>query len=114
MAATQSDPIFKQTFQSMKGLSNDLSLGYKVLERWVHEEKMKGFDEFFIEGTKYSVIPGRIKIPGVRTYIWNCQIFYTYYFLPKINGVTKPELVNGELVFVTINNPKEGVNKYVS
>lgn len=94
----------------MKELCSELSLQYKTLERFIKEEKEKGFDEFFIEGVKYSVVPGRIKIPGVRNYIWNANIFYLYYFLPKINGVEKPQLKNGELIFIPQQENRIGVN----
>ena len=87
-----------------------MSLQYKTLERFIKEEKEKGFDEFFSECVKYSIVPGRIKIPGVRNYIWNANIFYLYYFLPKINGVEKPQLKNGELIFIPQQENRIGVN----
>jgi len=111
MISIQSIPIkFKKTFLTMKELCSEFSLQYKTLERFIKEEKEKGFDEFFIEGVKYSVVPGRIKIPGVRNYIWNANIFYLYYFLPKINGVEKPQLKNGELIFISQPENRIGVN----
>ena len=94
----------------MKQLCSELSIQYKTCERWIREEKEKGFTEFFIEGVKYSVVPGRIKIPGVRNYIWNANVFYLYYFLPKINGLDKPQLKDGELIFISQPENRIGVN----
>jgi len=104
MTTIQTLPIkFKRPFLQMKEVCSELAVQYKTLERWIKEEKEKGFSEFFVEGVKYSVIPGRIKIPGVRNYIWNINVFYTYYFLPKINGIEKPVIQGNQLVFVDIN-----------
>ena len=44
----------------MKELCSELSPQYKTLERWIKEEKEKGFNEFFIS-VKYSVVPVELK-----------------------------------------------------
>ena len=111
MSVITSIPIkFKKPYLTMKELCSELSLQYKTLERWIKEEKEKGFNEFFIEGVKYSVVPGRIKIPGVRNYIWNANVFHSYYFLPKINGIEKPVLQGDQLIFVNINQTQKELN----
>jgi len=66
-----------------------------TLERWVREEKDLG-----------KTIPGQIKIPGVRSYIWSPTIFHDQYLLPKINGPVRNEYEQRDHLLI-INNLKK-------
>ena len=81
---------------------------YKTLERWIKEEKEKGSMNFLLK-VKYSVVPGRIKIPGVRNYIWNANVFHLDIY-QKINGIEKPVLQGDQLIFVNINQTQKELN----
>jgi len=67
-------------------------LQYTTLERWQREEKDKG-----------KIIPGRISIPGVRSYIWEPNKFHDEFLLPKLNGPVRNEYEKQEHLLI-INN----------
>ena len=69
-------------------------LQYTTLERWNREEKEKG-----------KTIPGRIPIPGVRSYIWEPNKFHDKFLLPKLNGPVRNEYEKREHLLI-INNQK--------
>ena len=50
-------------------------INYKTVERWIWEHNAVGL-----------TVPGRIKIPGVRNYIWDPIIFHDEFLIPKLNG----------------------------
>ena len=60
-------------------------LNYKTIERWISEHKEKNL-----------TIPGRIKIPGVRNYIWDPIIFHDVFFVPTLNGTYRNETYHNE------------------
>ena len=68
---------------------------YATLERWNREAKDEN-----------KIIPGRINIPGVRSYIWDADKFHDEYFLPKINGPVRNEYEKREHLLI-INNLKQ-------
>ena len=70
-------------------------LQYTTLERWNREEKELGKD-----------IPGKIMIPGVRSYIWNATVFHDKFLLPKLDGVVRNEYEQREHLTI-INNLKQ-------
>jgi len=70
-------------------------LQYATLERWQREEKSKG-----------KTIPGRIPIPGVRSYIWDANKFHDQFLMPKLHGPVRNEYEKQEHV-VILNNIKE-------
>jgi len=69
---------------------------YATLERWNREEKDKN-----------KTIPGRIPIPGVRSYIWEPDKFHDEFLLPKLNGLVRNEYEKQEHLLI-INNLKKG------
>ena len=70
-------------------------LQYRTLERWVSEEKEKG-----------RTIPGKIPVPGVRSYIWDPNKFHDLFLLPKLYGSVRNEYEQQEHV-VILNNIKK-------
>ena len=72
-------------------------LQYTTLERWQREEKDKG-----------KTIPGRIPIPGVRSYIWDTNKFHDQFLVSKLNGPTRNEYEKREHLLI-INNQKRKV-----
>jgi len=70
-------------------------LQYTTLERWQREEKDKG-----------KTIPGRIPIPGVRSYIWDPNKFHDQFLVSKLNGPTRNEYEKSEHLLI-INNLKK-------
>ena len=72
-------------------------LQYLTLERWVSEEKEKG-----------RTIPGKIPIPGVRSYIWEANVFHDQFLVSKLNGPTRNEYEKREHLLI-INNQKRKV-----
>ena len=72
-------------------------LQYRTLERWIKEEKGEG-----------KTIPGRIPIPGVRSYIWDPNKFHDQFLVSKLNGPTRNEYEKREHLLI-INNQKRKV-----
>ena len=70
-------------------------LNYKTVERWISEAKDRG-----------ETIPGRLKIPGVRNYIWNPIIFHDEFLMPTLNGPTRNKHEKAHHV-VILNNLKQ-------
>ena len=70
-------------------------LQYSTLERWVREEKENG-----------KTIPGKIPIPGVRSYIWDPKIFHDQFLMPKLYGSVRNEYEKQEHI-VILNNIKK-------
>ena len=66
-----------------------------MLERWISEAKDDG-----------KTIPGRIPIPGIRSYLWNPVIFHDEYLLPKLNAPVRNEYEQREHLII-INNLKK-------
>ena len=73
---------FSQPFLPQKQLAKECGISSKWLEREISVIKKTGVDVQIIEGVKYSVIPGRLKLTN-QSYIWNPKVFYHYYFLPR-------------------------------
>jgi hypothetical protein len=77
-------------------------LNYKTVERWISEAKDRS-----------ETIPGRIKIPGVRTYIWDPIKFHDEFLIPTLNGTYRNEYEKAEYLVIS-NNLKlikqKGVN----
>ena len=67
-------------------------LQYRTLERWIREAKEKG-----------KTIPGRIPIPGVRSYIWDPNKFHDQFLVPKLYGPVRNEYEKREHLLI-INN----------
>lgn len=70
-------------------------LQYRTLERWIREEK-----------EKKKTIPGRIPIPGVRSYIWDPNKFHDQFLVPKLYGPVRNEYEKREHLLI-INNLKK-------
>jgi len=68
---------------------------YATLERWNREEKDKKKD-----------IPGKIIVPGVRSYIWDPLVFHDKFLLPKLDGAVRNEYEQREHLTI-INNLKQ-------
>ena len=73
-------------------------LQYTTLERWNREAKDEN-----------KIIPGRINIPGVRSYIWDADKFHDEFLLPKINGPVRNEYEQREHLLI-INNQMKASN----
>ena len=78
-------------------------LNYKTVERWISEHKDLGLP-----------IPGRIKIPGVRAYIYDPHIFHDEFLVPTLNGTyiampTRNEYEKQE--YLVISNNLKTINK---
>ena len=99
---------FSQPFLPMKQLAKECGVSYKWLEREISIIKSTGVEVQLIEGVKYSVIPGRLKLTN-RSYIWNPKIFYHYYYLPRTqDNVTDRALqVRKSNTVMFINKPNE-------
>ena len=67
-------------------------LQYRTLERCIREAKEKG-----------KTIPGRIPIPGVRSYIWDPNKFHDQFLVPKLYGPVRNEYEKREHLLI-INN----------
>ena len=78
-----------------KKLCQDHGLNYKTVERWISEAKDRG-----------ETIPGRIKIPGVRNYIFDPIVFHDEFLMPKLLGPTRNEHEKAHHV-VILNNLKQ-------
>ena len=76
-------------------LCGEHGLQYTTLERWQREEKDKG-----------KIIPGRIPIPGVRSYIWDPNKFHDQFLMPKLYGSVRNEYEKQEHI-VILNNLKK-------
>ena len=74
-------------------------LTYKTVERWICDHKDKG-----------QTLPGRIKIPGVRAYIYDPQIFHDEFLVPYLNGSYRNEYERQELLVIS-NNLKNNREK---
>ena len=100
---------FSQPFLPMKQLAKECGVSYKWLEREIHTIKKSGIQIQVIEGVKYSVIPGRLKLTN-QSYIWNPKIFYHYYYLPRTqdNLTERPiQVKNNNTVMFFNNSNKE-------
>ena len=76
-------------------LCKEHGITYATLERWNREEKELKRD-----------IPGKIIIPGVRSYIWNPTIFHDQFLMPKLESETRNEYEQREHLTI-INNLKQ-------
>ena len=70
-------------------------LQYTTLERWNREEKDKN-----------KIIPGRMNIPGVRSYIWEPGKFHDEFLIPKLNGPLRDEHEKQEHLLIISNLKK--------
>ena len=97
----QEDKPYKYNYRycTQKQLCDEHGISYKTIERWIAEAKDKG-----------QTIPGRIKIPGVRNYIWDPIIFHDVFLIPTLLGTYRNEYEKTEHV-VILNNlqTKRGV-----
>ena len=62
---------------------------YTTLERWQREEKENG-----------KTIPGRIPVPGVRSYIWDPIKFHDLFLMPKLYGPVRNEYEKQEHIVI--------------
>jgi hypothetical protein len=92
----------------MKQLAKECGVSYKWLEREINTIKKNGVDVQVIEGVKYSVIPGRLKLTN-QSYIWNPKIFYHYYYLPRTqdNVTDRPLQVRKSDTVIFINKSNQ-------
>ena len=74
-------------------------INYKTAERWIWEHNAVGL-----------TVPGRIKIPGVRNYIWDPIIFHDEFLVPTLNGSYRNEYERQELLVIS-NNLKNNREK---
>jgi len=67
---------------------------YKTIERWICEHNDKGQN-----------LPGRIKIPGVRAYIYDPEIFHDEFLVPTLNEtyVARNEYEQQEHLLISTN-----------
>ena len=97
----QEDKSYKYSYRycTQKQLCDEHGITPKTCERWIAEAKDKG-----------QTIPGRIKIPGVRNYIWDPIIFHDVFLIPTLLGTYRNEYEKTEHV-VILNNlqTKRGV-----
>jgi len=106
---------FSQPFLPMKQLAKELGVSYKWLEREISNVAKSGVKDVVIEGIKYSVMPGRLKLSN-RSYTWNPNIFYTYWFLPRsqnlIDSDRPLQIRTGSTLIFKTNNLNKGNIKY--
>ena len=97
----QEDKSYKYSYRycTQKQLCDEHGITPKTIERWIAEAKDKG-----------QTIPGRIKIPGVRNYIWDPIIFHDVFLILTLLGTYRNEYEKTEHV-VILNNlqTKRGV-----
>tara|TARA_R110000772_G_scaffold127187_2_gene234323 strand:- start:196 stop:501 length:306 start_codon:yes stop_codon:yes gene_type:complete len=74
-------------------------ISYSTLERWNREAKDEG-----------KHIPGKIMIPGVRSYIWDPSIFHDQFLIPKINGAVRNQYEQREHLLIVNNLKQKGIN----
>ena len=91
---------YKYTFRYCTGnvLGKAHGFGRRTLDRWISEEKDKG-----------KTIPGRMQIPGTRSFIYEPEIFHDEFLLPKILGTSRNEIEDLEhkQIYAVINNLNE-------
>ena len=95
-------PKFSAPFLDMEQLCKETGIAYKSLEAVITQRKAQGIEVVNIDNTKYSVIPGRLKL-NKRTYIWNSQVFYQHWILPtsqqQINSDRPLQVQSGNTVY---------------
>ena len=67
-------------------------INYKTIERWIWEHK-----------DLCLTVPGRIKIPGVRSYIWDPIIFHDEFLIPTLNGTYRNAYERQEYLVISNN-----------
>ena len=73
-------------------------LQYTTLERWQREEKDKG-----------KTVPGRINVPGIRSYIWDPHKFHDLFLMPKLHGPVRNEYEKQEHIVILNNKQRKAV-----
>ena len=71
---------FVQPYYRQKELARLFGIGTRVIDRWIAEEKAKGKN-----------IPGRIKLNGSRSYIWNPIPFHQWLIEEKLCSPARNE-----------------------
>ena len=90
---------FAQLYYRQKELARLLGIGTRVIDRWIAEEKDKGKN-----------IPGRMKLKGSRSYIWNPIPFHQWLFKEKQPSLARNEYEFAENKVIMDNLEKKKIN----
>ena len=90
---------FVQPYYRQKELARLFGIGTRVIDRWIAEEKAKGKN-----------IPGRIKLNGSRSYIWNPIPFHQWLFKEKLTSPARNEYELAENKAIMDNLEKKKIN----
>ena len=71
---------FAQVYYRQKELARLFGIGTRVIDRWIAEEKAKGKN-----------IPGRMKLKGSRSYLWNPIPFHQWLIEEKLFSPARNE-----------------------
>jgi|TARA_Y100000310_G_scaffold315335_1_gene365746 hypothetical protein len=80
---------YNHRYCNAKTLCKDHGFGRRTLERWISETN--------------GNLPGRIKLPGVRSYIYDPVLFHDTFLLPKLNEPVRNEYEGQEHLAIITN-----------
>ena len=90
---------FTQPYYRQKELARLFAISTRTIDRWIAEEKDKGKN-----------IPGRIKLKGSRSYIWNPMPFHQWLFKEKLPSPARNEYESAENKTIKDNLEKKKIN----
>ncbi len=90
---------FTQPYYRQKELARLFAISTRTIDRWIAEEKDKGKN-----------IPGRIKLKGSRSYIWNPMPFHQWLFKEKLPSPARNEYELAENKTIKDNLEKKKIN----
>ena len=90
---------FTQPYYRQKELARLFAISTRTIDRWIAEEKDKGKN-----------IPGRIKLKGSRSYIWNPMPFHQWLFKEKLTSPARNEYELAENKAIMDNLEKKKIN----
>ena len=93
-------------YESKKGQTVDFKKLEKVVMPSAEEIVDENGDIISEAKAEGKTIPGRVPLPGVRSYVWNPIIFHDQYLLPKIHGPVRNEYEQRDHLLI-INNLKK-------
>ncbi len=90
---------FTQPYYRQKELARLFAISTRTIDRWIAEEKDKGKN-----------IPGRIKLKGSRSYIWNPIPFHQWLIEEKLFSPARNEYELAENKAIMDNLEKKKIN----
>ena len=90
---------FTQPYYRQKELARLFAISTRTIDRWIAEEKDKGKN-----------IPGRMKLKGSRSYIWNPIPFHQWLIEEKLPSPARNEYELAENKTIKDNLEKKKIN----